>query len=264
MPRRYHRLRQGRKAKVIAMRLDCFKLTPHAPELRPARGRRDWMDSAQDRVPYRCLPLVMANSSGWELRLPCDIGIEWNGKADKRAIRISGYDPHWPVFSNVTSHFGYGIVTFQTSYLFRTPPGWAVWAMGPPNEPKEGIAPLTGLIETDWLPFSFTMNWKFTRPGVVEFRKDEVFCFITLVEHRRLEAVEPVIRSLDSDPALRDEYNAWARSRAEFNEKLDTRDPDAMRQSWQRFYTRGESASGASAPEGHATRRRLAEPRNES
>src|SRR5690606_17840867 len=102
------------------MRLDCFKLMPYAPELRPARRERDWMDAADERAPYRCLPLAMANSSGWELVLPCDVGIEWNGKADKRAIRVSGYHPHWPVFANVSSHFGHGIVTFQTGYLFRT------------------------------------------------------------------------------------------------------------------------------------------------
>ncbi len=245
------------------MRLDCFKLQDHAPELRPARGRRDWMDAAVDRVPYRCLPLSMANSSGWELTLPADVKIEWNGKDDKRAVKVFGYHPHWPVFANVTSHFGYGIVTFQTGYLFRTPPGWAVWASGPPNAPKDGIAPLTGLIETDWLPFSFTMNWKFTRPGAVEFKAGEAFCFITLAEHKALESVEPVIRSLDSDPALRDEYQAWSRSRTEFNAKLDVADPDALRQSWQRFYTRGESATGGAAPEGHATKRRLAEPKSE-
>lgn len=247
------------------MRLECFKVTPYAPELRPAQGRRDWMDAAHDRAPYRCLPLIMANSSGWELRLPCDVGVEWNGKADKRAIRVSGYHPHWPVFGNVTSHFGAGIVTFQTGYLFRTPPGWAVWATGAPNAPKDGIAPLTGLIETDWLPFTFTMNWKFTRPGAVEFKKDEPFCFLTLVEHGKLEDVEPVIRDLGTEPSLRDEYDAWSRSRAEFNEKLDMKDPDAVRRSWQRFYTRGETSSGSAAPEGgHATRRRLAEPRDET
>jgi hypothetical protein len=41
------------------------------------------------------------------------------------------------------------------------------------NSPKDGIAPLTGVIETDWLPYPFTMNWQMTRPGSVRFDKDE-------------------------------------------------------------------------------------------
>ena len=36
---------------------------------------------------------------------------------------------------------------------------------GPINRPKDGIAALPGIIETDWSPYSFTMNWMFTRPG---------------------------------------------------------------------------------------------------
>ena len=58
----------------------------------------------------------------------------------------------------VISHFGSGVLTFHAGYLFRTPPGWAVWARGAPNTVKDGIVPLDGLVETDWLPFTFTMN----------------------------------------------------------------------------------------------------------
>lgn len=96
-----------------------------------------------------------------------------------------------------------GIVTFHTGHLFRTPPGWGVWVTGPPNWPKDGIAPLTGLVETDWLPFPFTMNWQMTRPGEVVFRKGEPFAFITLMEHKRLEAIDrPIPTAMGSPPAF--------------------------------------------------------------
>ena len=70
-----------------------------------------------------------------------------------------------------------------------------MWAMGPPNHIKDGIQPLAGLVETDWLPFPFTMNWLFTRPGTVRFEKGEPFCFITLAQDKPLEEFEPVIRA---------------------------------------------------------------------
>ena len=33
------------------------------------------------------------------------------------------------------------------------------------------LQPLAGVVETDWLPFPFTMNWLFTQPGRVRFEK---------------------------------------------------------------------------------------------
>ena len=33
---------------------------------------------------------------------------------------------------------------------------------GPTNSPKDGIAALDGIIETDWAHSTFTMNWRFT------------------------------------------------------------------------------------------------------
>jgi hypothetical protein len=241
------------------MELECYRLRADAPAIRPATARRDWMDASAARSAYRCLPLTMANSSGWELRLPCDVKVSWNGKPDKKAIVIVGYDPQWPVRSYVQSHFGEGVVTFITGYLFRTSPGVAVWTSGAPNEPKDGIAPLTGLVETDWLPFPFTMNWKFTRPGEVVFKKGEVFCFVTLVEHARLETVNPVLRDLGSNPELEAEYHAWSRSREDFNRRLAEREPEALRSAWQRYYMRGRTPAGEQA-ESHATRRKLAAP----
>ena len=37
---------------------------------------------------------------------------------------------------------------------------------GPANTPKANIYALEGLVETDWAPMSFTMNWKFTVPDL--------------------------------------------------------------------------------------------------
>ena len=36
------------------------------------------------------------------------------------------------------------------------------------------------------------MNWRFTRPGMISFKKGEPFCFITLIQHYLLDTVEPV------------------------------------------------------------------------
>src|SRR5580704_5435987 len=41
--------------------LTCFRLWPTAPELKPARADRDWMDLTHEHYAYRCIPLSIAN-----------------------------------------------------------------------------------------------------------------------------------------------------------------------------------------------------------
>jgi len=160
------------------------------------------------------------------------------------------------------SHFREGIVTFHTGYIFRTPPGWAVTCGGPPNWPKDGIYALSGLIETDWLPFPFTMNWQMTRKGKVRFEKDEPFCFITLSEHRRLDAIQPKIKTLKSDAKLSADYKAWNTSRNDFILRLNAGETQATQSGWQRHYMKGEKASGITVEADHDTKRRLKTPKD--
>jgi hypothetical protein len=113
-------------------------------------------------------------------------------------------------------------------------------------------------VETDWLPFPFTMNWMLTRPGKVRFEKSEPFCFITLMQDRPLEEVQPVIRSFESDPVMLGQYNAWYAQRAEFNKRLFNREPGAVRDAWQRFYFKGELPDDTGpSPTTHVNKRRL-------
>jgi len=65
------------------------------------------------------------------------------------------------------------------------------------------------------------MNWIFTRPGKVHFEKGEPFCFITLTQHRAMEAVQPIQRSMAANTELREQYDVWMRERSTFNTKLD-------------------------------------------
>ncbi|MBS0332189.1 MAG: hypothetical protein JSS35_05435 [Proteobacteria bacterium] len=246
------------------MQLECFPTVPNPPQMVPGRPDRPWMDAFAGRSPYRCLPLTMANTSGWELLCPFGFTAEWNGGpsiADLTVIPDKAADGRTHM---AMSHFAGGTLTLHTGYLFRTPPGWAVLASGPPNTVKHGIQALSGLIETDWLPFPFTMNWVFTAPGRVRFEAGEPFCFVQVVEDRRLDRVEPMIRTLEGEPELKDQYEVWSKSRAEFNKRLGAGDPATLKESWQRFYFKGAPPErGGPAPEAHINKRRLRKPEQE-
>ena len=71
----------------------------------------------------------------------------WNGGSEAGALVIEGAgEPS----GTAVSHFGHGILTFPIPFLFRTPPGTTLLIRGPANAPKDAIAPLEGLVETDW------------------------------------------------------------------------------------------------------------------
>ena len=246
-------------AETDALTLECFPMRPDPPRMVPGLPDRDWMDTFAGRHPYRCLPLTMANTTGWELLCPFGFEAEWDGRMGADAIQFRP-DADALYFEHFAqSHFTEGVLTFHTGWMFRTPEGWGMRASGPPNRAKHGIAPLEGVTETDWLPYPFTMNWRFTAPGVIRFEKDEPFCFLQPIPHHRIERFQPVRRSLDDDGDLAVQYRKWSEVRTDFNTRMAAGDPEAVKQAWQRFYFRGEFPDQVGERKvDHVNKRRLA------
>lgn len=245
------------------MKLTCYTLNKSAVPIEPGRPERDWMDAFAQRNPYRCLPMVMANTSGWELLMPFGFKATWDGGTSNDAITIEApfNVPVHEARKVVSPHFTRGLLTFHAGYLFRTEPGWDLWVGGAPNHIKHGVQPLTGIVETSWLPFPFTMNWQFTAPGTIEFKAGEPFGMIMPVRHADIDAIEPVVRSIKDDAELEAQSLAWRTSRKEFIDGLAQRRPDIVQQSWQRHYFKGQQADGETGAEDHINRRRLKKPR---
>jgi hypothetical protein len=242
-------------------RFTCYQINDYAPRLVTARPDRAWMDASDQRFAYRCIPLSIANAMGWELLAPARVVAEWNGGRQLEDLTVTLEDPAWGENKLASSHFGHGILTFQTGYLMRTDPGIGIWARGTPNLPKDGIVALDGIIETDWLPFTFTMNWQLTRPGRIVFEKDEPFCFLTLIEYRALERVRPEIVPMAATPEIKEDYAAWKKERLDFNARLADDDPEAVRQGWQKWYVRGDNTPTAATPNpSHMSKVTLAPP----
>ncbi len=230
-------------------------------EIVPGHFQRDWMGKTQDRHAYRCLPMTVANCSGWELLSPCSFEASWDGQDNMTSISLRVLDGYAHLDTLASSHFGHGILSIRPGYVFVTDPGWGVIVRGAPNFPKDGIHPLEGLVETDWLPFSFTMNWKFTRPGTVRFDKGDPLAFVVPTPHRLLDDIQPEIHNLNDDPDLYRRYAEWREKRDEFIRKLSDWDPDTVKQGWQRNYSRGIHPDGSPASRPHVLKRALKPPR---
>ena len=237
------------------MELICNVLNENGYEIRPAPVRREWMDATRDRFAYRCLPLSVANGFGWEILLPVGFTAIWNGGQAKGGLVVMA-DPgtEAPAYS----HFGEGILTFAPPYVFRTDPGTDLIVQGPINRPKDAIAPLTGIVESDWGSFSFTMNWRFTRPKTaIRFKKGEPFCHIFPVQRGSLEQVDPVKVPIAADPDLKEVHEEWITARRQFNEDLKDPGSAARAEKWQKHYQRGVTYRGEPGPDSHRIRTKL-------
>jgi len=212
------------------------------------------MDQAPESFPYRCLPLGIANASGWEILSPCGFEAEWNGGIAPEDVVIRG-DLGARADDLPQLLFGLGTFTIHIQGLFRTPPGWNLAVGGPPNSAKHGIAPLSGVIETDWSPYTFTMNWQFTRPNlVVRFEENEPIAFITPVPRGSVEAMEPRFVPIAEDPELQAGFLAWSASRNAFQQHVRDHPPAKPTDKWQKSYYRGLMPDGTCPFPGHQSK----------
>ena len=128
--------------------------------------KRDWF-SAQF---YKCLPLTIGNQYGFIVSSEFDIGFEWNGgdKPEDTTIYLDKEidDLDDIKYPNIKTHFGHGIVTMNTPYFFRTPPGVNLMTINPTNYVIPNVTVMTGVVETDNLRSNFTFNLKIQIPNI--------------------------------------------------------------------------------------------------
>ena len=221
-----------------------------------ADWNRGWMDETPGKFAYRCLPLTIANQTGWWIDNPVGFTATWNGHPRPGCVSFqfdvdSSFWGQW-----INDQFGQGIVTWNTPFLVRTrPEGSRLLVMGPANLFKPGAQGLTALIETDWMYMSFTMNWKITVPNLpVRFEAGEPI--IQLVPmfsdvFSDLETADVSYVKLQDAPELREPYLRWLETRKVFREKLQAGESI---EEWQKNYFQGRDMLGRPVTSGHRTR----------
>ena len=233
--------------------LAAYLTSPFPVTVVPAPASRAWMSATNDRFAYRCLPLLIANQSGWLILNNFSFSANWSGSDGIDAVSIEygrGTSPPLAV-----SHFGYGIITWTIPFLFRTPPGFNLLVRGPANWPKDGVYPLDGIVETDWTSSTFTMNWKITRPDTpIRFELDEPIAMILPQRRGELEEFRPEVRSLDNDQEIQDQYELWNAARRDYLKDLKSGGLVQDDPGWQRHYFQGAHADGGPGASGHQTK----------
>jgi hypothetical protein len=176
--------------------------------LRPSPARRNWMD--QSGLAYQCLPMVVANQWGWQLLCPTDVRATWDGSPDRFGVWV---EVDTTYSKAIMTRFGHGIVTFSPPWLFRSAPGWDLYAKGPSNRWKTNCVPLEGVIETWWLPYTFTFNWKIVEPGTVTFARGESLGQLVPVPHGTFKGSKAVEAPIGTEPETMAELLRWRAER---------------------------------------------------
>jgi hypothetical protein len=236
-------------------RLTAYRLRKGTPIV-PAPFARSWMKNTGNHA-YRCLPMTIANQAGWFILNDAPLVVLWGGKDHQDSVKII-YPKGAPEFP-VESHFGYGIVTWRIPYVLKTPPGYNLLARGPANWPRDGIYPLEGIIETDWVNSTFTMNWKITRPNFpIAFERRDPICMIVPQVRNQLESFIPEILDMPANDGVAETYHLWDASRRAYLKERKIASSSASRQPMQGHYLRGEDLMGQKAVS-HQTKLHLRE-----
>jgi len=182
------------------------------PIIEQSKVKRDWMDSTYNKIAYICTPISSANVHGWEIRLPHDVIVKWDGISEG----IDGEDSsHVEVLSGGTyngiklasNEAGVGQVSFMLNTIVETDPDHYIILSGSPNFLFPDATPLTSLWRTDYYTYQTLMiSWKITSANKeIIFPKDMPIAFITIYPKNLLESTEvtvkPITEKMSNDSA---------------------------------------------------------------
>jgi hypothetical protein len=177
----------------------------------PANVKRGWMSESNNHA-YSCIPLTVANQYGWICHAVETFTATWDGGYGVDSVKIESSEN----LMSVSSHFGNGILTLLVDFIIETPPNTSIYVRGITNSNKTNIYPLDGIVETDWLPFTFTMNYKFHTPGSVTFEKGEPIFMFFPIEISYIESFKITESSISKDSEFMEKYKKYQTSRKDF------------------------------------------------
>lgn len=167
--------------------------------IKPCSPRRDWMDADSTKHPYKCNPMTVANSYGWEVYSPSTFSVIWDGTTgNENSIMFRSKEKN-SILPDY--YFGNGILTWETGFIFKTEYPYGMFVTAPTNTIIKNVTPLSGVVETYWLPFTFTINWKINQPGVpININKGDVLAQIFPIIVNVFDDVDLQIKNIEDAP----------------------------------------------------------------
>lgn len=142
-------------------KIEVFTLGNVHANIKQTSMKRDWMDQTEQSHAYRCFPVGLANTLGYEISFPTETSFIWDGN-------FSGSGDHVKIISGSNYAYsgrGHATVSFETNLVFKTSENITLLQMPVPNLFIDGIQSFTTLISSSFLKVSFPLALRITRPN---------------------------------------------------------------------------------------------------
>lgn len=193
-------------------------------EVVPNKVKRKWMDKTGGNA-YKCVPMNVANSYGWTVLSPGEFSATWDGGESRDSLKIEFEEGN--SFQFAASEFGQGILSIVPDFIVRTSKNVSLYVRGIPNQIAMGLQPFDGIIETDWLPFTFTFNYKFLKPGRLTINKDQPLFTFFPIERGYIESFETRESLIYKDKEFYSDYLKYSDLREYQHSGKETKDSGA-------------------------------------
>lgn len=206
----------------------CYKV-------RPGQLRRDFLDQTVKGHGYHCPVLVAPNTNGWEILLPQDITVIWDGNVTPSDSHVKILDGEFYKGRKIVgTHTGNSMVTFMFNFIIETDPDHSILMSGAPNYFFDGAIPSEVLIRSDYFHYSENFFcWKMTKPNVpVTFPKDMPIAFIRNYPNKLLQSTEIKSKDVEESQDMIDMINGYREIKKNF-------DSSAQPWEWSHHYKKG-------------------------
>lgn len=119
----------------------------------------------------------------WHLRCPVGFEATWSGGPGREdiTVRILGNGATSDESPPFVQSRGGGRLTLHSGYQMQTPAGRSLWARGPIEHRKLGLAPIEQIARSSIFPTALSIDWHFLQPGTtVRFEAGEPFATLLL------------------------------------------------------------------------------------
>jgi len=118
----------------------------NAINIKQTRLNRDWMDETWQKHAYRCFPVQLGNTIGYELSLPVDLSFKWNGIFNENQNNVELLKGRKYAYTGR----GHATVSIKTGIIFQTPKNISMLQIPVPNMFRDDFQAFTTVMSTSW------------------------------------------------------------------------------------------------------------------
>jgi hypothetical protein len=173
--------------------------------IKQTRIKRDWMEKTAEKHAYKCFPVSLANTIGYELSLPVDVTFVWDGINDSSADHVkvlSGEE----FISNSRAN---ATVSFKTGIVIKSDINISFLHMPVPNMFNDLYQTFTSIISTSFFDQEFPSAIRILKADkAITIKANEPFATLLPISLTSMSNIELNLNNFNMD-------NQWYKNNEE-------------------------------------------------